>query len=79
MIYITKYALTKGIIEAELIKTDSDRATVPSLSNPEYRQMFYKGEWFYTLEQAKIRAEEMREAKLKSLDKQMKKVSAIKF
>lgn len=73
--FITKYALTKGIYEAEGELKDG-RLT---LSDRWQWTSFYKGEFFFTREEAVANAEERRIKKLQSLDKQAKKISAIKF
>lgn len=78
-VYITKYALTYGVftVEGELV---ADGTAVSYKRDAGYFQEYAHGKDFQlTEEDALARAEEMRIAKLKSLDKQMKKVSAIKF
>ncbi len=77
-IYITKYLFTNGIelVDAEI----SDKMAIVGESNS-YQQYFHgEGrEWHRTKESAIARAEEMRIKKLKAIDKQMKKISAMKF
>lgn len=76
--YITKCALTTGIFRAEG-KVNGELFRIPGGS---YFDSYYHGngkEWHLTEEAALARAEEMRIAKLKSLNKQMKKISALKF
>ncbi|MFU9138489.1 hypothetical protein [Erwinia tasmaniensis] len=74
--YITKYALTKGIYEAQGRLSEY----FPDMFIEEhYRQHHHGNDWHITLEDAISRAEEMRIKKLQSLDKQMKKLSALKF
>lgn len=76
--WITKYALTSGIFEAEGSVTRQGgfrgRPVQGGLD-----QYFYGADFHLTKEEAITRAEEMRVRKLQSLDKQIKKVSALKF
>jgi len=77
-IYSTKYALTSGITKHDAEITN-DMAVV---KNRNSLPMFFHGEgteWHRTREQAVLRAEELRIKKLKSLDKQIKKISALNF
>ena len=77
-IYVTKYALTTGIIKHDAEVTN-DMAVV---HEPNSFGMYFHGEgkdWHKTKESALERAEEMRIRKLQSLDKQTKKISAMIF
>jgi len=76
-IYVTKYALTSGISEhdAELLN-NGQSASVRS----EYCNSYYHlNDFHLTLDSTLNKTEEMRINKLKSLDKQIKKISALKF
>lgn len=76
-VWISKYALTKGIYEVEVITTEFETMVVDK-SNPTF--MFYhKGEWHKTKEDAIKRAEEMRNKKIKSLEKQINKLKNMRF
>lgn len=77
IVYITKYALTTGIIKAE--GRISDDMVVYTPKGGGFRQYAHGKDFHFTEEDARSRAEEMRIAKLKSLDRQAKKVSAMKF
>lgn len=76
--YITKYALTSGIIQTEGEITSNGalfdmRASVP---------IYYHGEgkeWHRTKKEAIARAEEMRQKKIASLKKQIDKLERMKF
>jgi hypothetical protein len=76
--YITKYALTSGILAKDVelcheISTDM-------ISVIEGRNECYHGkDWHRTEAAAIVHAEEMQAAKLKSIDKQRKRVAALKF
>ena len=76
MVYVTKYALTKGIEYIEVSET-----IFPDLvkENIRYPRNFHIGDWFENKEDAIKKAEEMRIKKLQSLDNQMKKISKLKF
>ena len=76
MVYVTKYALTKGIEYIEVSET-----IFPDLveENIRYPRNFHIGDWFENKEDAIKNAEEMRIKKLQSLDKQIKKISKLKF
>ena len=73
--YITKYALTRGIIEVEL----------EELNNPLIVEDTYTGDkysvehWHRTYESAQIRAEAMRLDKIASLEKSLEKMRALRF
>lgn len=76
-IWITKYALTQGILERE--------ATVPQ--DPRYAgrmavvgmSYFHGDEWHRTPEAAKAQAELMRQKKIKSMERQIAKLKALTF
>ncbi len=83
IVWITKYALTTGIekckaeicldISDNMIRTDQDR------SKNIIVRYFHKNEWHTSEKAAKKQAEEMRVKKLKSLEKQIKKIKALIF
>jgi hypothetical protein len=72
MVWITKYALTKGIfckeaeIKGDMIKYDRYSCEL-------------KPDWHLTQEEAIKRAEEMREKKIKSLKKSLAKMEGLEF
>ena len=75
-IYVTKYALSSGIFEVMATIKDG----MASCRREGRFQEFFSGTSFhYTKDHALAEAEEMRIRKLKSLDKQAKKISALKF
>lgn len=73
-IYITKYALTNGIHAEEAKLIEAGYWAVEG-----HYGLFKLNEGFEDLEAAIARAEEMRIKKLQSLDKQIKRISALKF
>lgn len=79
--WVTKYALTQGIFKVEGNidpRVSETMLTVPGNSKA-FTQHFHGNEWHRTLELAIARAEEMRRAKIKSLEKQLTKVKKIAF
>lgn len=66
-VYVTKYALTQGIFEAQA--TDV-RGGIIKLEGS-WIDLFRKPDWHLSLEDARARAEEMRTAKIASLKKQL--------
>lgn len=76
-VFITKYALTKGIEErTSTIHSDLNRATIKG----RYRWIFFFGnEWHRTREAAVARAEEMRKAKIASHERSIAKLQKLTF
>lgn len=77
-VWITKYALTDGILEADAFEETAgmvvDRSTMHA--------QFYHGEgreWHRTLKGAQAQAEKMRLNKIKSLKKSLDKFEALRF
>jgi len=77
IVYVTKYALTTGVYATEA--DISDGMAIQRAKGSGFTQYFHGNDWQLSENDALARAEEMRIAKLKSLDKQMKKISALKF
>ncbi len=76
-IWITKYALTSGIFETCAVITGDNMASYKR--DGRYTEFAHGKQFHLSNESAIAEAEEMRIKKLKSLEKQIKKVSAIKF
>jgi len=79
--FVTKYALTSGIIEVdgEVSENHPTMLTVREASGMPYMNHHHGKDWHSTREDALARAEEMRKAKLISLAKQVKKISNLEF
>lgn len=77
-VWITKYALTQGILEREAERTRFDDMISVKTPNS-FTQYFHKDEWFADKQDAIKKAEAMRDAKIKSLDKAKQKILKIKF
>lgn len=75
-VFITKYALTQGIIEID----DAEICSIAEkmISSPKYGYFFEK-EWHDTQAEAIAFAEEMRIKKIASLKKQIAKLEKINF
>jgi hypothetical protein len=79
-VYITKYALTQGIYEAEAERCTDISPTMIELRNPGYvTETFHGNDWHETKEEAVARAEEMRLARVKSLEKSIAKLRKLVF
>lgn len=74
--WITRYALTDGVFEVDGEVTQSGCLRYKL---GDYYSFASGGDWHPTKERAVARAEDMRIRKLKSLDKQIKRVSALRF
>lgn len=77
-VWITKYALTRGVFEMEVKSQSEDGTAVYGKSWDDY----YRGEgreWHRTKVSAIKKAEEMRQKKIASLLKQIEKLKQMKF
>jgi hypothetical protein len=72
-VFITKYALTKGILRASINHVYGTTATVKGGKSPVFK-LFAKGTWHLTYKEARERAEKMRTAKIHSLKKSIKRL-----
>ena len=76
-VHVTKYALTKGIIEVDIIISEVHPGMVVDSENS--LACYHKPHWFITREEAVDRAETMRTQKIASLEKTMKKLKGLDF
>lgn len=77
--WVTKYALTRGVFEIAAELCDAD---IEMISDNSRRCRYYHGEdrdWHRTLEGAQAKAHAMRNAKIASLKKQLKKLESMTF
>lgn len=74
-IFVTKYALTKGILELECEIIDGKLAKTIE----KYPQYFKESEWFYNEEFAIKRSNKMKTNKIASLERQITKLQKIQF
>lgn len=83
-VYITKYALTEGIlvrkayvcndVNAEMICVVEVSPDGSSYKGRGVSPYFHKNEWFMTQEEAVDKANEMKARKIKSLEKKLKQL-----
>lgn len=77
-VYITKYALTKGIFKSRVVISTFCETMVRDVKT----QICYHGEgrdWHRTVESALKRAEEMKRKRIISLKKSIEKLEKLKF
>lgn len=77
-IWITKYALTRGIIEAEIDMRIGESITITWI-NKCPGTYFKPDEWFESKEDAIKKAEEMRKTEIEKLIKKIKRLEKKKF
>lgn len=77
--YISKYALTKGVQECEVEDCFSVSPTMVVDREGPYRGYYHGNDWHRTREAAITRAEEMRTAKVASLEKQLARIRKLRF
>lgn len=75
IVYVTRWALTKGILEVE-VDEPTERAPdmVVGGSSPLGCVYYHKGQWHRTREEAERKTWDMRDKKLASLRKQITKL-----
>lgn len=78
-VYITKYALTSGIIEAEMRVKDNGNSCYGKPKGYYYETGFYGNDFFLNKEEALQNCENRRLRKIESLKKQIEKISKKKF
>lgn len=78
IVFITKYALTKGIFpeEVEICKYENDYGLVQSKKTQAF---YHKGQYHESMDDAISKAKEMRENKIKSLEMQLRKLNKLSF
>jgi hypothetical protein len=80
-VWITKYALSQGIYstDAEICTDISDKMISVKEKGSYYDQCFHKPDWYETMKEALEQAEKMKQRKIASLKKQVKKLESLKF
>ncbi|WNJ77774.1 hypothetical protein RJE46_14150 [Cedecea neteri] len=78
-VYVTKYALTTGAFYAEGAKVDDDKKSASFRDANGFRWFLYGKDFWLTPEEALADCERRRDAKLKSIEKQTKKLQSMKF
>ena len=81
--YVTKYALTQGILKLYLDRDDGGEGKYVygkfRLNDPYFNSYRVGVEAFYELEDAKKRADIMRKRKIETLKKKIKYLEGLKF
>lgn len=78
-VFITKYALSSGIIQVANAEVDGNMV---SWRNPDGWPQYAHSEgkdWHRSMDAARLRAMEMRNKKIKSLEQQIKKLGGLSF
>lgn len=78
-IYITKYALSEGILEKEARIRDYGNGHLRAFVNGHYSSYGIGSEAFFTKEDALKNAEKRRLKKIESLKKQIEKLKVLRF
>lgn len=78
-VFITKYALTKGIIEAKNVEITDAYPDVIRDTTSGFTVYYHKGEWYPDMIQARFKADQMRKKKIENLRKQIKKLDEMLF
>lgn len=77
--FITKYALTKGILEKRVGDCFDISPNMVSFIGAEWSECYHGRDWHRSRADAIVRAEEMRKAKIESLKRQLTLLTALKF
>ena len=78
-VWITKYALTDGIIEADVKPVLCGSVCISDTISPVLCRILNEGEWHSDKKQAIDKAEEMRQKKIASLKRQIEKLEEMRF
>lgn len=82
-VWCTRYALTHGIEEVECEDEVRPEGLVKPIRSARPRgfmlEMLYSGEWHHSREKAIERAEAMRRAKVRTLERQLARMRALRF
>jgi hypothetical protein len=76
-VFITKYALTSGVVEREANHETAINEKMVSCKEGEYTVCYHKPHWYTTREEADARVCQMIAAKIKSLKKSLAKMEAL--
>lgn len=77
--WITKYALTQGILKRRVELCDHISPTMVSVISDEWQQHFHGKDWHQTRAGAIARAKVMKEAKLDSMHNKMATIAGLNF
>lgn len=77
--YITTHALTDGILEVEAIASEYYATMISYFTKRGHITHCHKPDWFFTLDEAKNRAEIMRQKAIESAKKKIYKLENLKI
>lgn len=78
-VYITKYALTTGVIEADMELKNDGKMCYGKPNSSSYDTGFFGDDFHLSKEDALKDCEKRRISKIKNLNKQIEKLSNLKF
>ena len=79
-VWITKYALTKGIFPAQVRVSDTTpKMVMPPSSAGNWTEYYHKPDWHETPAEALAQAEKMRVAALNAMEKKRRKLLSLDF
>jgi hypothetical protein len=78
-VYITKHALTTGILAAQAERFDDTMIKVPSPKRGGRDTFYHNKDWVRTKQEAVARAKAMRDAQIASLGRQLDRLAALTF
>lgn len=78
-VYVTKFALTKGILEKEVSISSTSENMVVEIINEVYYSYYHKPYWYEDKAEAIKFAEEMKVRKIESLKKSILRLEKLKF
>lgn len=76
-IYITRYALTEGIVERDA-KVDESKNMATFIENG-YTRYFHREDFYLSFDEAYNRVMDMKDRKIKSIKKQLSKLRELSF
>jgi len=77
--YVTKYALTQGIMVVESEMVEDSGETMIRFGNQSFPTYAHGNDWYLSEEAARARVEEMRQRKLAALRKQVVRLEKLKI
>ena len=78
--YVTKYALTEGVLKVHGVVASTCKTMILyRTTDSTFEQYAHDLDWYRTQQGAENRFADMRAAKLKSLQRQIKKISGLQF
>jgi len=76
VVFVTKYALTRGILRYCNVEHCTDISPKMISIRTRFPETFH-GDWYTTLDAARVRVDEMLKARIRSLEKSLKAVKAL--